>query len=168
MDKKNIEALLKTINEKPKISGTEGNLADKGSLNKAAFKKLEIAGIKKNREYKNAKTDPAFRESKIAGMEKNLELKRDLSFESPEFKEKRIASISGNLYGNAERISREYALREKIKRTLPPKEQARFINAPSIKMDLQNFLTKSRKKNENSKNQKTQAGKGTFKRSEGR
>ena len=99
---------------------------------------------------------PAFREPRIAGMEKNLELKRELSFEAPELKEARIAGISGNLYGKEESISREHALSEIKRRSLPSEEKKRFINAPSIKMDLQNLVTKlkTEKHNKNPENGK--------------
>lgn len=80
MDKKNIEALAQTLSKKPEILGTEGNLVDKASLSKAAFR--------------------------------NLELKRELSFEAPELREVRTASISPNLYGKEAEISKEMALRE--------------------------------------------------------
>lgn len=160
MNKKNIEAVVQTLNKKPKIAGMAGNLTDKGSLNKAAFRKPEIAGIEKNREYRNVKAGPAFREPKIAGMEKNLELKRVLPFEAPELKGARIASISGNLYGKEESISRERALSEKKRRSLPSEEKMRSVNAPSIKLDLQNLLIKSKKKNEKLKNQGKRNNKG--------
>ena len=93
---------------------------------------------------------------RIAGMEKNLELKRELSFEAPELKEARIAGISGNLYGKEESISREHALSEIKRRSLPSEEKKRFINAPSIKMNLQNLVTKlkTEKHNKNPENGK--------------
>ena len=158
MNKKIVEALSGTLNEKPRISGMAGNLTDKLSLSKASFRKPEISGIEKNREYRNVKAGPAFREPRIAGMEKNLELKRELSFEAPELKEARIAGISGNLYGKEERISKELAFNEMKRRSLPSEKKMRFINAPpSIKMDLQNLVTKlkTEKHNKNPENGKS-------------
>lgn len=154
MDKKNIETLTQALNKKPKIAGMAGNLTDKLSLGKASFRKPEISGIEKNREYRNVKAGPAFRELRIAGMEKNLELKRELSFEAPELKEARIAGISGNLYGKEAGISKELTFNEMKRRSLPSEKKMRFINAPSIKMDLQNLLTKPKIKNQKSKNLK--------------
>lgn len=152
MNKKIVEAMSGTLSEKPRISGMAGNLTDKLSLSKASFRKPEISGIEKNREYRNVKAGPAFREPKIAGMEKNLELKRELSFEAPELKEARIAGISGNLYGKEERISKELAFNEMKRRSLPQKEQAR-LKGSAIKMDLQNLVSRPKKKNEKLKNQ---------------
>ena len=167
MNKKIAEAVSEMLNGKPKISGTEGNLADKASLSSAAFRKPEIAGMEKNREYRNAKAGSAFREPRVAGIERNLELKRDLSFENAKLKEARIAGISGNLYGKEEEISRERALSERKRRSLPPKEKMRSVNAPSIKTDLQNLVSKfnTKKHNKNpetgkSKNLKKEKGKG--------
>lgn len=156
MNKKIVEALSGTLNEKPRISGMAGNLTDKLSLSKASFRKPEISEIEKNREYRNVKAGPAFREPRIAGMEKNSELKRELSFEAPELKEARIAGISGNLYGKEESISREHALSEIKRRSLPSEEKMRSVNAPSIKMNLQNLVTKlkTEKHNKNPENGK--------------
>ena len=116
-----------------------------------------FSGIEKNREYRNVKAGPAFREPRIAGMEKNLELKRELSFEAPELKEARIAGISGNLYGKEAEISKEMALREVKRRDLPSSEKMRSVNAPSIKMDLQNLVSKfnTKKHNKNPENGKS-------------
>ena len=55
MNKKIVEAVSGTLNEKPRISGMAGNLTDKLSLSKASFRKPEISGIEKNREYRNVK-----------------------------------------------------------------------------------------------------------------
>lgn len=54
------------------------------------------------------------------------------------------------------------------RRSLPPKEQARFISAPSVKMDLQNLLIKPKMKNETEKIKKIQIKKGSGKGRDGR
>lgn len=141
MDKKNIEALTQSLNRKPKIAGIEENLTDKNSLNNAAFRKPEIAGTERSREDRNVKAGLAFREPRMAGMDGNLELKTDLSFEAPELKGVRTAGISPNLQGKEAEISKEAALREMKRRTLPPKEQMR-LKGSAIKMDLRNLVSK--------------------------
>ena len=65
MDKKNIEALAQTLSKKPEISGTEGNLVDKASLSKAAFRNLEL---KRELSFEA----PELREVRIAGISPNL------------------------------------------------------------------------------------------------
>lgn len=158
MDKKNIEALTQSLNRKPKIAGIEENLTDKNSLNNAAFRKPEIAGTERSREDRNVKAGLAFRGPRIAGMERNLEFKRELSFETPELKGVRTAGISPNLQGKEAEISKEAALREMKRRTLPPKEQMR-LKGSAIKMDLQNILKekhgKKKTKNQKIKNEKS-------------